>query len=399
MQVLITASAHFAITPDGALWTPNASLGYGFWARYLEVFDAARLLGRARRESAPPPGWNLATGPGVEARPLPDSTGPWGFAKDYARIGRTIDQVLEERGAVQLRIPCHIGGEVWRRLSRRRPYGVEVVGDPYDVFAPGSVRHVLRPFFRHWSARQLRRQCAGACAGAYVTQRALQRRYPLGPGALAAYFSSVDLADAALVSTPRAPCQMPRATTLITVGSLSQLYKAPDVLLNAVAVCVRAGLDLRLRIVGDGNLRPELQALADAVGLGERATFCGQLTAGAPVRRELDQADLFVLPSYQEGLPRAMVEAMARALPCIGSTVGGIPELLAPEDLVPPGDASALARKIREVVTDPERMARMSARSLGKAKEYTSEMLRPRRIRFYSHLRAETARWLQTQTG
>ena len=48
MKVLITASAHFAITPDRALWTPNASLGYGFWARYLEVFDAAHLLVRAQ---------------------------------------------------------------------------------------------------------------------------------------------------------------------------------------------------------------------------------------------------------------------------------------------------------------------------------------------------------------
>jgi glycosyltransferase involved in cell wall biosynthesis len=397
MQVLINASAHFAVTPDRALWTPNPSLVYGFWARYLEVFDAALLLVRARPESAPPAGWNLATGPGVEARPLPDSTGPWGFAKDYARIGRTIDQVLAEPGAVQLRIPCHIGGEVWRRLSRRRPYGVEVVGDPYDVFAPGSVRHPLRPLFRHWSARQLRRQCAGACAGAYVTQWALQRRYPVGPGALDEYFSDVDLPEAAFVSAPRPPCRTPRATKLIMVGSLAQLYKAPDVLLDAVAMCVKAGLDLRLRIVGDGKFRPELQARAGALGLGERAILCGQLTAGDPVRWELDQADLFVLASHQEGLPRAMIEAMARALPCIGSSVGGIPELLAPEDLVPPGDAGALARKIREVVTDPERMAGMSVRNLGKAKEYTGETLRSRRVPFYEHVRAETTRWLQTR--
>jgi glycosyltransferase involved in cell wall biosynthesis len=181
------------------------------------------------------------------------------------------------------------------------------------------------------------------------------------------------------------------------VGTLAQLYKAPDVLLDAVAACVRGGLDIRLRIVGDGNHRPELEARAAALGLGERASFRGQLTEGEPVRRELDQADLFVLPSHQEGLPRAMIEAMARALPCIGSTVGGIPELLLPEDLVPPGDAARLARKIREVVTDPERMARMSARNLGTAREYRSAILRPRRISFYEHLRAETTRWLQSR--
>jgi L-malate glycosyltransferase len=100
------------------------------------------------------------------------------------------------------------------------------------------------------------------------------------------------------------------------------------------------------------------------------------------------------MPSYQEGLPRAMVEAMARALPCIGSTVGGIPELLMPEDMVPPGDVAALANKIREVVTDPERMAQMSARNLDKAKEFKNELLREQRITFYRYVREQTEAWL-----
>ena len=325
--------------------------------------------------------------------------GPWGFAKDYTRIGRTIDQVLGERGAVQLRIPCHIGGEVWRRLSRRRPYGVEVVGDPYEVFAPGSVRHVLRPFFR------LRPRGNFAVS---ARARARGRTSPNGP-----FNGGIQPAPersprtSRTLSYPKSPFVSAPRSTVPSAASQDfdhgrlpgPAYKAPDVLLDAVAVCVKADLDLRLRIVGDGKFRPELQARAGALGLGERAIFCGQVTAGEPVRRELDQADLFVLASHQEGLPRAMIEAMARALPCIGSSVGGIPELLSPGDLVPPGDASALARKIREVVTDPERMERMSVRNLGKAREYTGETLGARRIRFYEHVRAETTCWLQSQSA
>jgi glycosyltransferase involved in cell wall biosynthesis len=108
------------------------------------------------------------------------------------------------------------------------------------------------------------------------------------------------------------------------------------------------------------------------------------------VRAELDAADLFALPSRQEGLPRAMVEAMARGLPCLGSTVGGIPELLPAEDMVPPGDARALARKIREMVTAPGRMALMSARNLEKARGYREEALAGRRQAFYRHVREMT---------
>jgi glycosyltransferase involved in cell wall biosynthesis len=90
-----------------------------------------------------------------------------------------------------------------------------------------------------------------------------------------------------------------------------------------------------------------------------------------------------------------MVEAMARALPCIGSTVGGIPELLPPEDMIPPGDVGALANKIREVVTNPERMARMSARNLEKAKDYRDEVLCDRRNEFYRYVREMTEAWLK----
>jgi glycosyltransferase involved in cell wall biosynthesis len=131
----------------------------------------------------------------------------------------------------------------------------------------------------------------------------------------------------------------------------------------------------------------------------DRITFTGALPAGPAVRGQLDLADLFVMPSRTEGLPRAMVEAMARGLPCIGSSVGGIPELLAQEDLVPPGDADALARKIAEVAGDPHRLAAMSARNLAKAKLYSGSALAERRMAFYRHVREATEKWLDNGSG
>jgi glycosyltransferase involved in cell wall biosynthesis len=91
-----------------------------------------------------------------------------------------------------------------------------------------------------------------------------------------------------------------------------------------------------------------------------------------------------------------MIEAMARALPCIGSTVGGIPELLPLENMIPPGDVDSLARKIREIATDPKRMVRLSARNLESAKAYREETLRRRRNEFYRHVKECTERWLRT---
>ena len=159
------------------------------------------------------------------------------------------------------------------------------------------------------------------------------------------------------------------------------VVQAPDVLIDAVGECANHGLDLRLTVVGDGKHRAELESRVARLGLGNRVCFRGRLPAGEAICDELDRADLFALPSRTEGLPRAMIEAMARGLPCIGSTVGGIPELLPPEDLVPPNDSSALARKIAEVVADRRRMARMSARNLEAVRDYREETLRNRRSR------------------
>ncbi len=83
---------------------------------------------------------------------------------------------------------------------------------------------------------------------------------------------------------------------------------------------------------------------------------------------ELDSADLFVSPSRQEGVPRAMIEAMARGLPCIGSSVGGTPETLPQEFLVPPNDRPRLAAEIMRVAANPNLMEAMSAQNLSRAK-------------------------------
>jgi glycosyltransferase involved in cell wall biosynthesis len=207
--------------------------------------------------------------------------------------------------------------------------------------------------------------------------------------------SDVNIRADDLVAESRPLVQEPRPIVLIYVGTMAQLYKAPHILIDAVAACVREGLDLKLVLVGDGKHRAELEAQANAHGLGERVVFRGQFSSSAQVRDELDQADLFVLPSFQEGLPRAMVEAMARALPCIGSTVGGIPELLPAEDMVQPGDVDALAGKIREVTTNPQRMQQMSQRNLATAADYQFERLREKRNAFYQYVRDQTQAWLR----
>ncbi len=360
-----------------------------FWKRYLEVFDSVTIV--SRLEKVEDPSVEPAEGPGVTLLPLPGFRGAAEYLRNRSQVNQLIKSSYQRESAFILRVPGQIGSCLIPVLkSHDHPFALEVLGDPYDVF--DAIKHPLRPVFKWWFPRRLKTQCRQASAVSYVTSEALQRRYPCSGYTTAV--SSVDLPDTAFVSAPRPLRSGAGPFTLVHVGTMSQLYKAHDVVIDAVAALVRGGLDLRLVFIGDGAHRAELEARARDAQLYDRVTFRGQLPSGDAVRQALDQADLFVLPSRCEGLPRALIEAMARGLPAIGSTIGGFPELLPAEDLVPPGNVEALTTKLREMLTDPARMARASERNLRTSHDYRREILRARRVAFYRHVQELTNQWL-----
>ena len=127
--------------------------------------------------------------------------------------------------------------------------------------------------------------------------------------------------------------------------------------------------------------------------LSETVRFTGHLGDRKAVLAELDDADAFIMPSRTEGLPRAMIEAMARGLPCLGTRVGGIPELLDDDALFPVDDHRALARMVDARLRDPAWMTATSARNLALARTYRQDLLRERREQFYRAVFDATARW------
>jgi len=397
VRLVVTTESRFVRGAEGSVWT-DCGIDYRFWRRYLDVFDSVTVLARVR-DGAERASGSLVNGPRVSVAALPYYTGAARFVLNAPAILRVVRRTVRPGDAILYRVPSPVSNLVWRSIARgERPFGVEVVGDPDLVFAAGVMRHPLRPIMHRWATRHLRAQCGSACSAAYVTERALQLKYPPDPEALSTVYSSIELGPAAFADAPRPQRREPGAPYVIaTVGSLEQNYKGVDILIAAAADCRKRGLQLVLKIVGGGRLRPALQRQAASEGV--RCEFTGQLPGPDAVRGVLDGADLFVLPSRTEGLPRALVEAMARGLPCIGSQAGGIPELLDPEDTVPAGDAAALAAKMSEVVRDAARRERMAARNLKAAAAYRPEALQRRRAALYSHLRRCTECWLGGAAG
>jgi glycosyltransferase involved in cell wall biosynthesis len=396
VDVVVTSSARFAITPEGRLWSRSPTFGCDFWTRYLDVFDRVRLVVRANEVSRIDQDWRLATGANIEPYPLPYYEGPIQFLVTRNRIRTALRKIIEEPAALLLRLPCPIAVEAISIRDASRPFGAEVIGDPFDTFAPGSVKHPLRPLLRWWLPRTLRRACTLSSATSYVTEHALQSRYPPRDETFTTHYSSLDLPHEVLVPIPRSEhCFDKQSMTIIFVGTLAQLYKGPDVLLDAFAEYAQSASLVRLLYVGEGQHQCMLEHRARQHGLADRVLFRGQLPAGDAVYEQLDAADLFVLPSYQEGLPRAMIEAMARGSPCIGSTVGGFSELLPKKYLVPPGNPRALAARIKTVLENKSELAEMSATNLVKARDYERSQLRRRRKEFYTQLKELTLEWIR----
>ncbi len=146
----------------------------------------------------------------------------------------------------------------------------------------------------------------------------------------------------------------PGSRVLVSVGRLHP-QKGQLLLLEAFAEAVERGADAQLVLVGDGELRPQLEALIAQRGLQERVRITGWLD-GEHVQAELLAARALVLPSFAEGLPTVIMEAFALGRPVLSTYVAGIPELVQPGEsgwLVPAGSTEALVTAILELMQTP----------------------------------------------
>ena len=395
MNLIIALEHRFLRTPDGGYWSSTV-YPRPFWSRYLSVFDRVNILARVHDAPHRLDSWRRVDGDRVSFAPIPAYVGPWAFAQSFWSVRAAVRRADLDHSAILLRVPGMVPSVACSCLRPGQPYGVEVVGDPHDVFSRHASTHPLRPFFRWWFTRSLRRQCRDAACSLYVTERALQQRYPPGTsqGQFSVSASDADLQDVAFANSKVEPSDPGRGRfRLIHIGTFEVLYKAPDVLLRAFALSVALGLDGELAMIGDGRERPHIERLAECLGVRDRVKFLGQLPAGESVCRQLDASNLFVLPSRTEGMPRAMIEAMARGLPCIGTAVGGIPELLPAEALVPRDDVDELAARILQFARDPKLRATMARMNLTTSRRYHESVIQPKRLLFYERLHALTEAW------
>lgn len=169
----------------------------------------------------------------------------------------------------------------------------------------------------------------------------------------------------------------------LLVGAVGRLSaeKGFDLLIRAAQRLLQAGHDLQLVIAGEGDARPQLEALAAGLGLGDRVRLLGYQ---ADPRGLYEALDLFVLSSLREGLPNVVLEAMAMEVPVVATRVAGVPRLIHDGDngvLVEPCSVESLAAGMAQLLADVEARARLAAAGRGTVVERYSFAARMQKVR------------------
>lgn len=390
MRVVLPTEYRFYQTSDGHVWT-NQLQSYSFFKRYLSVFDQVIIISRVKKISSDTSGLKRVDGEGVSVVALPYYIGPFGFIFTALKIRLILKQNILREDAVILRLPSIIGSMAANVLiKKKQPFAISVVGDPYDAFSPGTFKNLFLPIIRYIFVKNLKKECLAAAALNYVAEKALQKRYPPKKNGrqFISIFSDVELPVSAYKK--RIISYKGGDFKLITIGSMENNHKGIDLLIQASAQCQKKFPFISINIIGDGREKEKLEKLAKKLDV-HNITFNGQMPHNRHFYQLLDNSHLFVLPSRAEGLPRALLEAMARSLPCISTKVGGIPELLPKTELVRPSDVSALADKIINVIENPLALSRMSVFNYQRSLKYKNKYCEKKQISFYQRIKSITA--------
>ncbi|MBW6492543.1 MAG: glycosyltransferase family 4 protein [Lentimicrobium sp.] len=309
------------------------------------------------------------------------------FFKNYYKARQIIKIAVKNHDIILSRLPSASGYEAAKfALKERKPCLVEYVACTFDAYWNYDWRGKLIAHYKMWQQKRLMKKVPYSI---YVTKEFLQMRYPTNGQSI--HCSNVELQplnESALEKRLLKIEQTDFSRPLIvgTVAALNVPYKGQADVIKAIAKLKGQGNIFHYHLVGQGN--PEkLIRLSERLGVADQIKIIGPLKH-KEVFGFLESIDVYIQPSKTEGLPRALIEAMSKACPALGSKVGGIPELLPEEMTFQPGNIKEIAEKLLSLKT--ETLREQAIRNFKEAKHYEKDFLKKKRLDFYNKFLSET---------
>lgn len=371
MKLLTTHELHY-LQYGNDFFDPLNATGGDYFDEQLSVFDKVILVARCRKVDSRPT-CQQVNNERVEIFPVADFGGYTGLVGQLATFLKC-KKTIELADRYWLRAPGFIASMVAFWLKRKKlPFYMHVVGDPATVaqtksnWMPKAFAKLLMKFVE----KEFQRLVRSSCGALFVTEKALQKRYHSAIAENDIGVSDVRLPDSIFCKGQRN--FSPDVLRLVIVGILLK-YKGHRFLFEALAK-IKEQRAWELLIVGEGPERTFLENLARQLGIEKNIRWMGRLKWGEELFNALDGSHLFVLPSLTEGMPRVVLEAMARGLPAVATDVGGVSEIVRAEMVCPPQNAAAMAEKIEKVWNNPALLQELHEESFRRAYDFRRQRL------------------------
>lgn len=361
---------------------------FDFYQRYLRIFEQLRIVNRCIEETILKKERVLVNDPRIEIVPIPIFHGPKQYLKVYFRIGKILRHITQSCDVAILRLPSTVAQRVCKKVIESGiPYATEIVYDAHaDVVASSNLFERILFTTIDNNVTSL---CYTSDGISCVTEHFLQQRYySKKQRSFTSSYSSLSLDKSFYGHERQFPVHSPLVITHVANQVDFNGRKGQKELMQTVKLLKEQAIFVKVKFAGDNynDGIPKLKHFAKELGISDQVEFVGFLS-----RVELDcfltTSDLFVLPTKAEGLPRVLIEAMAKGLPCVSSNVSGIPELLSTQYLVDFSDIQGIAEIIKKLVTSKNEYQSASLANFVKSKQFEASILEKRRDTFYSKLK------------
>lgn len=219
----------------------------------------------------------------------------------------------------------------------------------------------------------------------YVTQEFLEKRYRSHHRVLKCSDVVINKLDNLQLIEKQSKLSKIGISNKIVIGSAGSVqvkHKGQQYVIKAIARLRKKGYNFVYELAGSGNPL-KLIELAKKLNILDSVSFKGILSEDE-ILRWYDKLDIYIQPSLQDGLPRALVEAMSRGCVCLGSNIGGIPELLKPELITKPANVSDIEKVLESIIKD---MQKYSEYSIYKSNDFQYEILFRKQLDFFTDFR------------
>ena len=303
-----------------------------------------------------------------------------GLIFDRNKCMEILKKEIEKTDYIIARLPSMIGNlsiDIAKRLNK--PYLVELVGCPWDALWNYSLKGKL---FAPIMTFMTKKRVKNSSYVLYVTKEFLQKRYPTKGKSINCSNVILDNIDEKIVELKKQEINKEyedKNKTITTTAAINVKYKGQKYVIKAINKLRRKGKIFEYWLIGGGS-KKYLEKFVKKYKLQNQVKFLGAMPH-EEVFKKLDNTDIYIQPSKQEGLPRSLIEAMSRGVFCIGSRTGGIPELLEEKYIFNKGKVNEIVKIIENL--NKEEIIKQIEKNVEKSKEYKKEILEERRKKFY----------------